>query len=208
MHLGNGKELVRCLTRCKFNSYGSACGNWSHGVDMKHLILGAAFLIGMSAVSSMPAQAASQDSVVSACKLATSGKISGQCAGETQAYLNEIKGLPSSQLDKDVADLVFKLGQLAQGGTCNVAYDGELGAAIKLAGTYSSSKDQQGQIDLISTTVTTCVGGKTASIGGPGFRGNPQGNGNGGVGNVGQFPGGGSSLGSFFGGAGHKPSES
>jgi hypothetical protein len=176
---------------------------------MKHIILGVALLIGGSALSAMPVQAATEDSVVQQCTLAASGKLSGQCVGETQGYLEAIKSLPADQLDKNIADLVFKLGQLAESGpTCNVKTNGELGQAINLASSYSTTPEQKAQIELISTTISTCTVAKTASVGGPGFRGNKNGNGNGGVGNIGVFPGGGSSLGTFFGGAGHKPSDS
>lgn len=93
----------------------------------------------------------------------------GQCVSAVEALLTDAQGEIGSQvaLDETVADLVVRLAELAAAdGVCN-AFDTEIAEAIRAAAEFSSSPEQQAQIEEIAATVGDCEIGATAAINGP-----------------------------------------
>jgi hypothetical protein len=92
----------------------------------------------------------------------------GKCIGATQSFLDALKAvnpaLSDDDFDQRIADLVVALVPLAQQDEACNAVDDEVARAIKLASTYSRTKEQTDQLVSISETVAACTADQTAAI--------------------------------------------
>lgn len=88
----------------------------------------------------------------------------GICIGATRSFVAGLAGLPVTEADQSIANLVLALAPLAQNdATCN-AFDDEIAEAIRFAGASASTPEQLAQLNEIAQTIDDCDDGVTAQI--------------------------------------------